>query len=166
MVGVDRLNNVVAPGHAPIPANAVINISNIQALSGLDTGSIRWRRRPRPSASRPDIFVWGQFGVLNNPIIPPAPSPTAVDSTFKTPHTLSFSIGVQREITKDMVVEVDYFHREMHNLLGVRLSNLAFRSRVAGIGRSFDPPGPRSCRLSGPSLRANTTAWSPASINV
>ena len=41
-----------------------------------------------------------------------------------------------------MVVEVDYFHREMNNLLGVRLSNLAFGSRVAGIGRSFDPPGP------------------------
>ena len=35
MVGVDRLNNVVAPGHAPIPANVPINISNIQALSGL-----------------------------------------------------------------------------------------------------------------------------------
>jgi hypothetical protein len=39
-----------------------------------------------------------------------------------------------------MVIEVDYFHREMKNLLGIRLSNLAFRSRVAGIGRSFDPP--------------------------
>ena len=35
IVGVDRLNNVVAPGRAPIPANAVINISNIQALTGL-----------------------------------------------------------------------------------------------------------------------------------
>lgn len=40
-----------------------------------------------------------------------------------------------------MVLEVDYFHRDMRNLLGVRLSNLGFRSRVAGIGRSFDPPG-------------------------
>ena len=63
-----------------------------------------------------------------------------MDGTFRTPNTLGFSIGVQREIGKDMVVEVDYFHREMRNLLGVRLSNLAFRSRVAGIGRSFDPP--------------------------
>ncbi|MBK9154311.1 MAG: hypothetical protein IPM25_08860 [Chloracidobacterium sp.] len=40
----------------------------------------------------------------------------------------------------DMVVEVDYHHRVIRNLLGIRLSNLAFRSRVAGIGRSFDPP--------------------------
>jgi hypothetical protein len=78
--------------------------------------------------------------VLNNPIIPPQAQPTSVDSTFRTPHTLGFSIGAQREITKDMVFEADYYHREMRNLLGVRLSNLAFRSRVAGIGRSFDPP--------------------------
>src|SRR5690606_33087620 len=35
LIGVDRLNNVVAAGHDPIPANTVINFSNIQALSGL-----------------------------------------------------------------------------------------------------------------------------------
>ncbi|HEV8168975.1 MAG TPA: TonB-dependent receptor, partial [Pyrinomonadaceae bacterium] len=34
-IGIDRLNRVVAPGHALIPANSVINISNIQSLSGL-----------------------------------------------------------------------------------------------------------------------------------
>ena len=34
-IGVDRLNNVVAAGHAPIPANVPINIGNIQSLSGL-----------------------------------------------------------------------------------------------------------------------------------
>ena len=149
MVGVDRLNNVVAPGHAPIPANAVINISNIQALSGLTPD--QYLTQAAAAIGQPaGYFVWGQFGVLNNPIIPPAPSPTAVDSTFKTPHTLSFSVGVQREITKDMVVEVDYFHRKMNNLLGVRLSNLAFRSRVAGIGRSFDPPGTPELPTFGP----------------
>jgi hypothetical protein len=73
-----------------------------------------------------------------------------VDSTFKTPHTLSFSVGVQREILNDLVVEVDYYHRRMRNLLGVRLSNLAFRSRVAGIGRSFDPPGSPELPTFGP----------------
>ncbi len=34
-IGIDRLNKVVASGHALIPANAVINIANIQQLSGL-----------------------------------------------------------------------------------------------------------------------------------
>src|SRR5690606_9069708 len=149
MVGVDRLNNVVAPGHAPIPANAVINISNIQALSGLSPDE--WLVQAAAAIGQPaGYFEWGQFGILNNPIIPPAPTPTAVDSTFKTPHTLSFSVGIQRELTRDMVIGVDYYHREMRDLLGVRLSNLAFRSRVAGIGRSFDPPGSPELRTFGP----------------
>lgn len=149
MVGVDRLNNVVAPGHAPIPPNAAINISNVQALTGLTPD--QYLAQAAAAIGQPaGYFVWGQFGVLNNPIIPPAPTPTAVDSTFKTPHTLSFSVGIQREVLNDLVVEVDYFHREMRNLLGVRLGNLAFRSRVAGIGRSFDPPGSPELQTFGP----------------
>ena len=32
--GIDYLNNVVASGHAPIPANTVVNMANIQQLSG------------------------------------------------------------------------------------------------------------------------------------
>jgi hypothetical protein len=149
MVGVDRLNNVVAPGRTPIPANAVINISNVQALTGLTPD--QYAAQAAAAIGQPaGYFVWGQFGVLNNPIIPAAPSPTAVDSAFKTPHTLSFSVGVQHEIMNELVVEVDYFHRRMRNLLGLRLSNLAFRSRVAGIGRSFDPPGSPELPTFGP----------------
>jgi Carboxypeptidase regulatory-like domain/TonB dependent receptor/TonB-dependent Receptor Plug Domain len=139
IVGVDRLNNVVAPGHAPIPANAVININNIQTLTGLTPA--QYLTQAAAAIGQPDgYFEWGAFGALNNPIIPPQLFPTSVDSTFSTPHTLGFSIGVQRELTKDVVVTADYYHREIKNLLGPRLSNLAFRSRVAGIGRRFDPP--------------------------
>jgi len=137
MVGVDRLNNVVAPGHAPIPANAAINISNIQSLSGLTPD--QYLTQAAAAIGQPNgYFQWGQFGALNNPIIPPQVLPTTADSTFKTPHTLAFSVGVQREITKDIVITADYYHREIHDLLGTRLSNLSFKSRVTG--RSFDPP--------------------------
>jgi len=139
IVGVDRLNNVVAAGHAPIPANEVINISNVQTLTGLTPD--QYLTQAAAAIGQPaGYFEWGKFGVLNNPIIPPQVAPTTVDSTFRTPHTLGFSIGVQREITKDIVVTADYYHRDIRDLLGTRLSNLAFRSRVAGIGRSFDPP--------------------------
>lgn len=149
LVGVDRLNNVVAPGHAPIPANAVISISNVQALTGLTPD--QYLAQAAAAIGQPSgYFVWGLQGLLNNAIIPAASTPTAVDSAFRTPHTLSFSVGAQREITKDMVVEADYYHRDIRNMLGVRLSNLAFRSRVAGIGRSFDPPGSPELRTFGP----------------
>jgi len=139
MVGVDRLNRVVAPGHAFIPANTIININNVQSLTGLTPA--QYLTQAAAAIGQPaGYFEWGQFGVLNNPIIPAQDLPTTADGTFRTPHTLGFSVGVQREITKDIVFEANYFHRQRRNLLGVRLSNLAFRSRVAGIGRSFDPP--------------------------
>ncbi len=149
LVGVDRLNNVVAPGRSPIPANTVITINNVQSLTGLTPD--QYLAQAAASIGRPaGYFTWGVQGLLNNPIIPAATTPTAVDSTFRTPHTLSFSVGVQRQLNKDMVLEADYYHRDIRNVLGVRLSNLAFRSRVAGIGRSFDPPGSPELRTFGP----------------
>jgi hypothetical protein len=33
--GVDHLNGIVAPGHASIPANSVVTISDVQSLTGL-----------------------------------------------------------------------------------------------------------------------------------
>ena len=128
---------MVAPGHAPIPANAVINVSNVQALTGLTPD--QYAAQASAAIGQPaGYFVFGPFGVLNNPVIPPRLLPTTIDGSFKTPHTLSFSVGVQREIGKDMVVEVDYYHRDIRDLLGVRKSNLAFQSRV--VGRTFLPP--------------------------
>lgn len=139
MVGVDRLNNVVAPGRSPIPANVPINISNVQALTGLSPAE--YLVQAAAAIGQPNgYFEWGQFGVLNNPIIPPQQQPVTIDSTFSTPHTIGFNIGVQRQLTDDLAIEVDYHHRRMKNLLGTRLSNLSFAARVDGIGRSFDPP--------------------------
>jgi hypothetical protein len=136
-IGIDRLNKVVAPGHAQIPANAVINITNIQQLSGLtpqqfaDQASIAVGRTP-------GFFFWGPFGALSHAAIPPQLFPTSIDDSFATPYTTSVSIGVQREIGKDLVVQADYYHREINNLLGIRQSNLTFNSRAGA--RTFLPP--------------------------
>src|SRR5215213_11068751 len=99
-IGIDRLNSVVAPGHAAIPANAVINISNIQQLSGLtpqqyaDAASVA-------AGKAAGFFFWGPFGTLTHAAIPAQILPTSIDSTFNTPFTNSFSIGVQQEIGRD-----------------------------------------------------------------
>jgi hypothetical protein len=136
-IGIDRLNKVVAAGHALIPANAVINISNIQSLSGLspqqyaDAASVAVGKAP-------GFFFWGPFGTLTHAAIPAQILPTSIDSTFKTPFTNSFSIGVQQEIGKELVVTADYYHRNMHNLLGERESNISFTSRTGA--RTFLPP--------------------------
>jgi hypothetical protein len=137
MIGVDRLNRVVAAGHAPIPANAAININNVQALTGLTPD--QYAAAASAAIGQPaGYFAFGPFGLLNNAVLPPRLNPTTIDDSFKTPHTLSISVGVQREIGKDMVIEADYYHRDIRDLLGVRKSNLAFQSRV--VGRTFLPP--------------------------
>lgn len=136
-IGFDRLNSVVAAGHAPIAANAVISINNIQSLSGLspqqyaDAASVAVGKAA-------GFFFWGPFGTLTHAAIPAQILPTSIDSTFATPFTNSFSIGVQQEISKDLVMTADFYHRRMHNLLGVRESNISFVSRTGA--RTFLPP--------------------------
>jgi hypothetical protein len=136
-IGIDRLNKVVAPGHALIPANAVINITNIQQLSGL-TPQQYADAASAAVGKAPGFFFWGPFGALTHAAIPPQLFPTSIDASFDTPYTNSVGIGVQREFGKDLVVQVDYFHREMNNILGVRHSNLTFNSRAGA--RTFLPP--------------------------
>ena len=135
-IGIDRLNNVVAPGHALIPANAVINIGNIQSLSGL-TPEQYLLQAAAAVGKAPGFFFWGPFGALSHNAIPAQLFPTDIDRSFKTPFTSSFSIGVQQEI-KNVVIEADFYHRQMNNLLGIREANISFASRAAS--RQFLPP--------------------------
>ncbi len=137
MIGVDRLNRVVAAGHAPIPANAVITVNNIQSLSGLAPD--QYLAGINTAIGRPGYFVFGPTGYLSNHIIPGFGAPNVLENMDQTPNTMGFSVGFQHEFTKDLVFEADYHHKEIRDILGVRSTNLAFRSRVTG--RAFDPPG-------------------------
>ena len=136
-IGRDRLNRVVAAGQPLIPADAIINISNIQSLSGLspqqyaDAASVAVGKAP-------GFFFWGPFGALTHAAIPAQLLPTSIDGSFKIPFTNSYSIGVQREIGRDLVISADYYHRTINNLLGVRESNISFVSRAGA--RTFLPP--------------------------
>jgi outer membrane receptor protein involved in Fe transport len=136
-IGIDRLHRVVAPGHAFIPNNAVINISNIQQLSGL-TPDQYLAQAAIAVGKAPGFFFWGPFGALAHPAIPAQLFPTDIDRSFKTPFTTSYGIGVQRELGKSIVVTADYYHRNMNNMLGVREVNIAFQSRSGA--RQFLPP--------------------------
>jgi hypothetical protein len=136
-IGVDRLNNVVAPGRAPIPANTVVSADNVQNLTGLTPQ--QYADQASAAIGQPQgYFVFGPTGHLTNTIIPAQLRPTAVADSFDTPHTLGFNIGMQRELTTDMAIEADYFRRDIRNLLGLRYANIAFESRV--LGRRFLAP--------------------------
>ncbi|HEX6730574.1 MAG TPA: TonB-dependent receptor, partial [Pyrinomonadaceae bacterium] len=137
LIGVDRLNRVVAPGHAPIPANTVITVDNVQSLTGLSPQQYA-DQASAAIGQAPGYFIFGSTGFLTNVIIPAQLRPTDIDGTFQTPHTIGFNIGMQRQLGKDMVIEADYFHREIRDLLGLRVSNIPFDARV--VGRHFLPP--------------------------
>jgi hypothetical protein len=138
--GVDHLNTVVAPGHPSIPANTVVNLANVQGLTGLtpqqfvDAASMA-------VGHQPGFFSWGGFGNLTvNFLVPRIFSiPITVDQGFKTPFTRAFHVGVQREITANVVVQADYFHRDILDMLGVRTTNLAFEARLPGQTGKLQP---------------------------
>ncbi len=136
-IGVDRLNRVVAAGRQPIPANSVVTSANVQALTGLTPQ--QYADQASLAIGQPvGYFVFGSQGLLQNQIVPANQFPIGIDENFKTPNTLGFAIGIQRELMKDTIITADYYHREIRNLLGTRRTNLPFRARV--VGRVFDPP--------------------------
>ena len=84
-IGIDRLNKVVAANHALIPANSVINISNIQSLSGLSPQQYADAASAAVGKAA-GFFFWGPFGALTHAAIPAQILPTSIDSSFSTPY--------------------------------------------------------------------------------
>jgi hypothetical protein len=130
--GLDHLNNVVAPGHAPIPANSVVTQSNIQQLSGYSPADYLTHADAAigltPSSQFP--LFWGPFGALSYTVSTPGAYPVTIDPRFKTPRTYSFNLGLQRQVSNDFVVSVDYYHKNISDILGTRETNLVFSDRI------------------------------------
>ncbi len=140
--GFDHLNTtlVVGAGGTPIPANTVVTETNVQALSGLS--STQFLAAVNAGVPLPPGFSWswGPFGVLSHTGAPAQSSPSSLDPRFATPFSRSYNLGVQHQITADLALEIDYVHKDIRNILGVRQTNLAFISRIPGNERTFLPP--------------------------
>jgi hypothetical protein len=131
--GVDHLNNVVAAGHAPIPANSAVNIGNIQQVSGLSPAA--YLTAADAAIGQPAGFwEWGPFGALSFNVFQPSNFPVTIDPSFATPYTRSGTFGVQRQLGNDWVVSADYYHKDIVNILGVRETNLPFAARINNSG--------------------------------
>lgn len=135
--GIDHLNGI---GSAEIPLNSVVNQSNVQAQSGLTPQQFA-NAASAAVDQQPGFFFWGGFGnlTMNFPVPKDFLIPITVDPGFKTPYTRSFHFGVQREIGEKTVVQADYYHRDIRNMLGVRTTNLAFEARMPGHMGELQP---------------------------
>ncbi len=128
--GVDHLNGIVAPGHAPIPVNSVVNLSNVQQLTGLDPTTFA-NEASLAIGKQPGYWFWGPYGALSNNISTPGQYPVTIDPSFKTPYSSSLNIGLQRQVSTDFAVYVNYYHKNINDIIGYRQTNLPFESRIA-----------------------------------
>ncbi len=133
LYGIDHLNGVVAAGHAPLPPNTIVTLDNVSTLTGL-TAQQFVDAASTAVAQPPGFFYWGiagnlSIGFLRVPSIRP---PISVDPKFRTPYTRALHIGLQRQIKTNWLAYGDFFHRDIRNVLGVRLTNLAFEARLPG----------------------------------
>jgi hypothetical protein len=163
LYGIDYLNSLVASGHAPIPANTVVNMSNIQQLSGLTPdqfltaadNAVANLAGTNPNITVPaNYWSWDPFGNLTTigGINGTAGLlPITVDPGFKVPYTLNYHVGVQRQLASDMVVTFDYFHKNINDITTVRATNLAFEARMPNLGNELVPgTGPKRIESYGP----------------
>ena len=129
LYGIDHLNNI---GTSPIPANVPVNIGNIQQLSGLTPD--QFLTAADAAIGKPAGFwKWGPFGTLSFDVLTPGSFPVTIDPSFATPYTRSYTLGVQRQLSEDWVVSVDYYHKAIENILGVRQTNVPFDARVTQL---------------------------------
>lgn len=142
LYGIDHLNSVVAPGHAPIPANSALNINNVQALTGFTPQQFADAVSASVGAA-PGLFSYDPFGnlTIDGKAFPTSGIPISVVAGFKTPYTNGFHVGVQRELSETTALQLDYFHKAIDNILGVRDTNLAFEARIPGHTNETVPVG-------------------------
>ncbi len=133
LYGFDHLNTVVAQGHPPVPANAVVNLNNVQALTGFTPQQFADAVSSAVGVA-PGSFSYDPFGnlTIGSKAFPTSGIPIAVDPGFKTPYTNGFYVGLQRQLTPTMVIQLDYYHKSIDNILGLRDINLAFEARIPG----------------------------------
>jgi len=129
LYGIDHLNNI---GLTPIPANVPVNQSNVQQLSGLTPDQFLAAANAAIGKSNP-FWFWGPFGTLSFNVLTPGSFPVTVDPSFATPYSRSYTLGVQRQLGTDWSVSLDYYHKDIINILGVRQTNLPFDARITGL---------------------------------
>ena len=140
LYGIDHLNSIVSPGHAPIPANSVVNIQNVQSLTGLTPQQFADAASAAVGAAA-GLFSYDPFGnlTIGGSAFPTNGIPISVDPAFATPYTNGVHLGVQRELNSNAVIQLDYFHKNIENILGVRDTNLAFAARIPGHSGELVP---------------------------
>ena len=138
--GRDHLSNLVAPGRSPIAPETVVTIDNVQQLTGLTPDEYLARVTGAVPLLPGFSWFWGPFGALSHTGLPASQFPVTLDPSFETPHSEAYHLGVEHQIGRDWLLALDLHHREIKDMLGLRVTNLAFISRIPGNELTFEGP--------------------------
>jgi hypothetical protein len=138
--GKDFLSNLVAAGHAPVAPETVVTIDNVQELTGLTPEQYVARVNAAVPLTGGREWFWGPFGALSSTGLPASQYPVTLDPSFETPHSEAYHLGIEHQFGDHWVVSADLHHREIKDILGLRVTNLAFEARLPGQELTFEGP--------------------------
>jgi outer membrane receptor for ferrienterochelin and colicin len=121
--------------------DVVLTRDNVQALTGLS-----------PDAFIADVNAFvvtfgvpllplefsPATGLLRQNVVGPFVDSVKVEQPFDTPSNTTFSLGVEHQLGASALVTATVLHREIDDVLGVRITNLSPQSRVIGIPITTD----------------------------
>jgi outer membrane receptor protein involved in Fe transport len=124
-----------------IPAGTVVRRDNVQQLTGMTPdqflAALRTFLTGLGRAFNPVDFS-PSTGYLRQDLSAGFQDEIRTEDPFRTPYNRTLVVGVQRALFPDLAVSLSYVHRDIRNILGVRLTNLAFSSRTVGAPVTTD----------------------------
>ena len=126
--------------HFGIPPGTLVTVNNIQSLTGMTPAqfitSLNTYLATLSSALPADFSP--STGFLRQDLGAAFQDTIRVSRPFHTPYNSTFTVGIERQIFSDVAVGATYVHRDIHNILGLRIPNLAFSSRTIGAAVTSD----------------------------
>lgn len=127
--------------HFNIPVGAVVTKDNVQQLTGMTPDQfLAALRTYLQSIGRPfnPIDFSPTTGYLRTNLSAAFQDQVRAEKPFRTPYNQTWVVGVQRALMSDLVAGASYVHRDIRNVLGVRITNLSFDSRTVGAPVTTD----------------------------
>lgn len=124
-----------------IPAGTVVTSGNVQQLTGLTPDQFLDALRTfLTGIGRPfnPVSFSPVTGYLRQDLTGAFQDEIRAEEPFNTPYNRTMMFGVQRALLPDLAASVTYVRRKMKNILGVRITNLAFNSRTVGAPVTTD----------------------------
>ncbi len=124
-----------------IPAGTLVTRDNVQQLTGMTPdeflAALRTYLQSTGRAFNP--VDWSPTtGYLRQNLSAAFQDEIRAEDPFRTPYNRTWVVGVQRALFSDLSAGISYVHRDIRNILGVRITNLSFDSRTIGAPVTTD----------------------------